>query len=79
MKNKTRSFYLPIAVPPAVRRMPKYPAVVLAALGLSNAAPAADIMIHLKENASISRKTVRYQCDAQAAKIGLPSGPFPVE
>jgi membrane-bound inhibitor of C-type lysozyme len=42
-------------------------------------ASAADLTIHLPDDASISHKSVRYQCDAHAAKLGLPSDAFPVE
>jgi len=45
----------------------------------SNLAYADDVTIHLSKTAAVSRKTVRYQCDAQAAKIGLPAGSFTVE
>jgi membrane-bound inhibitor of C-type lysozyme len=49
------------------------------AIGLSSIACAADITIHLPPAASVSRKIVSYQCDAQGPNIGVPSGPFPVE
>ena len=42
-------------------------------------ASAADLTIHLPVDASVSRKTVRYQCDANAVKLGLSSDAFPVE
>jgi membrane-bound inhibitor of C-type lysozyme len=46
----------------------------------SNAiAGASDLTIHLNGSQPISRKTVRYQCDAQAGKMGLPVGVFSVE
>lgn len=54
-------------------------AITLGVLSLANAAWAEDITIHLAQNATVSRMTVRYRCDAEAAKIGLPSGSFPVE
>jgi membrane-bound inhibitor of C-type lysozyme len=40
---------------------------------------AADVTIHLADNASISRKSVEYQCDDNGTKIGVPAGPFSVE
>jgi membrane-bound inhibitor of C-type lysozyme len=40
---------------------------------------AADMTIHLPDPAPVSRRVGRYQCDAAAAKLGLPSGPFSVE
>ena len=46
---------------------------------LAISAYADDITIHLPKTTSITKKTVQYQCDAQAAKIGLPSGPFAVD
>jgi membrane-bound inhibitor of C-type lysozyme len=48
-------------------------------LGSSALAVASDLTIHLSGSQTISRKTVRYQCDAQAAKMGLPAGVFSVE
>ena len=59
--------------------MTTYFVVALGAFGLSNAAWADDITIHLPASASVSRKIVQYQCDDQGPKIGLPSGSFPVE
>jgi membrane-bound inhibitor of C-type lysozyme len=38
-----------------------------------------DITIHLPPSASVSRKTVQYQCDAQGPTIGVPTGTFSVE
>jgi membrane-bound inhibitor of C-type lysozyme len=40
---------------------------------------ATDLIIHLPENTSIWRQTVRYQCDGSGSKIGVPAGPFSVE
>ncbi|WP_084080625.1 MliC family protein [Edaphobacter aggregans] len=40
---------------------------------------ASDLTIHLQGNGTVERKTVRYQCDASGAKMGLPSGAFGVE
>ncbi len=49
------------------------------ALCSSAIAGASDLTIHLNGSQSISRKTVRYQCDALGAKMGLPAGVFSVE
>jgi membrane-bound inhibitor of C-type lysozyme len=52
------------------------------ALGLVGSAAAllaTDLTIHLAGAASISRKTVQYQCDSAGTKIGVPGGPFAVE
>jgi membrane-bound inhibitor of C-type lysozyme len=40
---------------------------------------ATDLLIHQPANATFSRKSVQYSCDASGAKIGVPSGSFPVE
>jgi membrane-bound inhibitor of C-type lysozyme len=54
--------------------------ITLAALSCSTAlAGATDLTIHLGGSQPVSRKTVRYQCDAKAAAIGLPATAFPVE
>jgi membrane-bound inhibitor of C-type lysozyme len=53
-----------------------------AALALSicvSMASASDLTIHLPDNPSVSRQTVKYQCDAKGSDIGVPSGPFSVE
>jgi len=54
-------------------------AAAVALLCSANAAPATDLTIHLAANATITRKSVRYQCDESGAKIGVPAGPFTVE
>lgn len=46
---------------------------------LSAFAAASDLTIHLQGTGTIDRKMVKYQCDAQGAKIGLPKGAFSVE
>lgn len=46
---------------------------------LSVFAAASDLTIHLQGSGTIARKTVRYQCDAQGTKMGLPAGAFSVE
>jgi membrane-bound inhibitor of C-type lysozyme len=48
-------------------------------LSFSALAGASDLTIHLNGSQPISRNTVKYQCDAQGAKMGLPGGVFPVE
>jgi membrane-bound inhibitor of C-type lysozyme len=40
---------------------------------------ASDLTIHMKGNGTVERKTVKYQCDEQGVKMGLPSGAFEVE
>jgi membrane-bound inhibitor of C-type lysozyme len=40
---------------------------------------ATDLTIHLLGSDPITPHTVKYQCDSEAAKMGLPSGPFPVQ
>ena len=40
---------------------------------------ATDLTIHLPESQPISRQNVRYRCDPNGSKIGVPSGPFVVE
>ena len=42
-------------------------------------AGASDLRIHLQGNGTVERKTVKYQCDAQGVKMGLPKGVFAVE
>ncbi len=53
--------------------------MMLLLAGLSIAAFADDITIHLAPNTRVTKKTVRYECDANGAKIGVPSGPFSVD
>jgi membrane-bound inhibitor of C-type lysozyme len=38
-----------------------------------------DLKIHLPDLVPVARTNIAYQCDATAAKIGLPSGRFEVE
>lgn len=40
---------------------------------------AGDLTVRLKGTPPVTRKTIRYQCDANGTKLGLPAGPFPVE
>jgi membrane-bound inhibitor of C-type lysozyme len=42
-------------------------------------AGATDVTIHLNGTQAISRNTIKYQCDTQGAKMGLPDGVFSVE
>jgi membrane-bound inhibitor of C-type lysozyme len=64
-----------------MRAMLKWVLLICAGVSLCNSAlaGASDLTIHLNGSQPISRKTVRYQCDAQAAKVGLPNGVFSVE
>jgi membrane-bound inhibitor of C-type lysozyme len=57
----------------------KWNLLMIAALGWSTLAGATDLTIHLSGSQPVSRKTVQYQCDAQAVAIGLPAAAFPVE
>src|ERR1700761_5065158 len=43
------------------------------------AGAAADLKISLANSATVTKKVVRYSCDANAAKLGVPAGPFSVE
>jgi membrane-bound inhibitor of C-type lysozyme len=51
----------------------------LGILSCSALAGASDLTIHLNGSQPISRNTVKVQCDAQGAKMGLPTGVFSVE
>jgi len=51
----------------------------LAVLSCSALAGASDLTIHLNGSQPISRNTVKVQCDAQGAGMGLPTGVFSVE
>ena len=57
----------------------KWSVLMIAALGWSTLAGATDLTIHLSGSQPISRKTVQYQCDGQAAATGLPATAFQVE
>lgn len=46
---------------------------------LAATASATDLTLHLSDPTPITRKTVTFTCDAQAAALGLPTGTFPVE
>jgi len=41
-------------------------------------AAATDLTLHLLGSDTITPQTVKFQCDAEGTKIGLPSGPFSV-
>lgn len=62
-------------------RMPLFRGSAAFALLLFGFAPvfAADLTIHLEGNGDFTHKTVKYQCDATGAKLGLPAGSFSVE
>jgi membrane-bound inhibitor of C-type lysozyme len=51
----------------------------VAALSLNAVAEASDLTIHLNGTEAISRNAVKYQCDAQGSKMGLPAEVFSVE
>jgi membrane-bound inhibitor of C-type lysozyme len=57
----------------------KWQLMMLVAFGISTAAGATDLTIHLKGTEPLSRNTAQYQCDAKGAAMGLPAGVFPVE
>ncbi len=48
-------------------------------LACSALAGASDLTLHLNGSQPISRNTVKFACDAQGAKMGLPAGVFSVE
>src|SRR5438270_2952438 len=62
-----------------IRVKPMHLARVLALLACAGAVSATDLIIHLPDDRSISRKSVQYQCDAGGTKIGVAAGPFTVE
>ncbi|MCU1222533.1 MAG: periplasmic protein-like protein [Edaphobacter sp.] len=45
----------------------------------STVAGASDLTIHLNGSQPISRNTIKYRCDAEGGKMGLPAGVFSVE
>jgi membrane-bound inhibitor of C-type lysozyme len=57
----------------------KQVAIGMAVLFCSVFARATDVTIHLNGSQTISRNTMKYQCDAQGAKMGLPEGVFSVD
>jgi membrane-bound inhibitor of C-type lysozyme len=62
-----------------MRTTPIFMALAAAVLAYTAPALATDLTLHLNSNQPVNRKTVQYQCDAQGAAMGLPTGPFPVE
>ncbi len=48
-------------------------------LACSALAGASDLTLHLNGSQPISRSTVKFACDAQGVKMGLPAGVFSVE
>jgi membrane-bound inhibitor of C-type lysozyme len=62
-----------------MRALWKQAVMVAGVLWCSALAGATDLTIHLNGSEPISRSTVKFQCDAQGAKMGLPDGVFPVE
>jgi membrane-bound inhibitor of C-type lysozyme len=55
---------------------------VVAAVGVLSCsvfAGATDVTIHLNGSQEISRSTMKYKCDVQGVKMGLPDGVFSVE
>ncbi len=59
--------------------MGKTSVIAVAILFACAMASATDVTLHLKGSQAMSRSTVQYECDAEGAKMGLPSGPFSVE
>jgi membrane-bound inhibitor of C-type lysozyme len=51
----------------------------VAVLSCGAVAKASDLTIHLNGTEAISRNTVKYKCDAQGSKMGLPAEVFSVE
>src|ERR1700722_15547281 len=49
------------------------------AFSCSALAGASDLTLHLNGSQPISRNTVKFECDSQGVKMGLPSGMFSVE
>jgi membrane-bound inhibitor of C-type lysozyme len=62
-----------------MRRLRAQVLIVVVALSCSAFAGASDLTIRLNGSQPISRKTVKYKCDAQGGKMGLPAGVFSVE
>jgi len=57
----------------------KFVSVGLGVLLYAATGLASDVAIHLEGMAPVTRQLIQYQCDAEATKLGLPKGPFPVE
>ncbi len=52
--------------------------VLMVVLAFSVGAGATELTVRLNGSKSITRSTVRYQCDVHGATMGLPVGVFPV-
>jgi membrane-bound inhibitor of C-type lysozyme len=52
---------------------------VAGVLACSVFAGATDVTIHLNGSQEMTRSTMKYKCDAQGTKMGLPDGVFSVE
>ena len=55
---------------------------ILVGMGLAlyaSTVVATDLTIHLLGSDKVTPHAVKFQCDAEGAKIGLPSGPFTVQ
>jgi len=63
----------------AVKTISKGITIGLSVMFCGALAAATDLTIHLKGSESITRSTIRYQCDAEGAKMGLPANAFSVE
>lgn len=48
-------------------------------IGFAGSVAAEDLTIHMPGEAAVQRQTVKYQCDATGAKIGVPAAAFAVE
>ena len=62
-----------------MRAIGKKCVLAIAILFAGTFAGATDVILHLKGSQAMSRSTVRYEWDAEGAKMGLPAGIFSVE
>ncbi len=62
-----------------MKAMAKRISIGIAALSCSALAGATDVTIHLNGSQAISRTIMKFACDAQGSRMGLPAGVFPVE
>ncbi|HZC44082.1 MAG TPA: hypothetical protein VE195_07905, partial [Acidobacteriaceae bacterium] len=53
--------------------------IAIAVISAGAMSDATDLTLHLKGSQAISHLTVKYECDAEGAKMGLPGHPFSVE
>jgi membrane-bound inhibitor of C-type lysozyme len=51
----------------------------LTVLSLAGSARATDLTLHLKGSQPVTRSAMRYTCDANGVRMGLPAGIFSVE